>query len=218
MLTLIDVKFLSSFACFLCKLLGYWEMFSLVDILRNSRCHPSRCILAFLALCLGKSIFFAKFVKCSAIFCYPTKTTQPRPRVSQFPSLNSLVISRYSFDIIFQISQQKVFQICSTVVDDHWRISFGIWTNLISSILKEKQDTTYYYVQVNIFWEGLLNALFVCCSLFKPSAALQVMVIDPCREVTCKIYYWYECSLLSSDTAAWLSFTFFSGMLASLIL
>ena len=109
-------------------------MFSLVDILRNSRCHPSRCILAVLALCLGKSLFFAKFVKCSAIFCYPTKTTQPRPRVSQFPFLNFLVISRYSFDIIFQISQQKVFQICPTVVDDHWRISCGIWPNLISSI------------------------------------------------------------------------------------
>ena len=89
-------------------------MFSLVDILRNSRCHPSRCILAVLALCLGKSLFFAKFVKCSAIFCYPTKTTQPHPRVSQFPSLNFLVISQYSFDIIFQISEQKVFQICST--------------------------------------------------------------------------------------------------------
>lgn len=181
-------------------------MFSLVDILRNSRCHPSRCILAVLALCLGKSLFFAKFVKCSAIFCYPTKTTQPRPRVSQFPSLNFLVISRYSFDIIFQISQQKVFQICSTVVDDHWRISCGIWTNLISSILKEKQDTTYYLVQVNIFWEGLLHALFVCCSLFKPSAALQVMVIDPCREVTCKIYYWYECSLLWHSSLAFFYF------------
>lgn len=140
-------------------------MFSQVDILRNSRCHPSRCILAVLALCLGKSLFFAKFVKCSAIFCYPTKTTQPRPRISQFPSLNFLVISRYSFDIIFQISQQKVFQICSTVVDDLWRISCGIWTNLISSILKEKQDTTYYLVQVNIFWEGLLHCT-LCVLLF----------------------------------------------------
>ena len=180
-------------------------MFSLVDILRNSRCHPSRCILAVLALCLGKSLFFAKFVKCSAIFCYPTKTTQPRPRVSQFPSLNFLVISRCSFDIIFQISQQKVFQICSTVVDDHWRISYGIWTNLISSIWR-KNKIQHYLVQVDIFWEGLLHALFVCCSLFKPSAALQVMVIDPCREVTCKVYYWYECSLLWHSSLAFFYF------------
>lgn len=192
-------------------------MFSLVDILWNSRCHPSRCILAFLALCLGKSIFFAKFVKCSAIFCYPTKTTQPRPRVSQFPSLNFLVISRYSFDIIFQISQQKVFQICSTVVDDHWRISCGIWTNLISSILKEKQDTTYYYVHKLTFFERAYWMHSLCAAL-----CLNLVLLCKSWSLT-HVGKWHAKYITgmnahSSDTAAWLSFTFFSGMLASLIL
>ena len=192
-------------------------MFSLVDILRNSRCHLSRCILAVLTLCLGKSISFAKFAKCSVIFCYPTKTTQPRPRVSQFPSLNFLVISRYSFDIIFQISQQKVFQICSTVVDDHWRISCGISTNLIiSSILKENKIRPIIWYKLT-FFERAYCMHSLCAAL-----CLNLVLLSKSWSLT-HVGKWHAKYITgmnahSFDTAAWLSFTFFSRMLASLIL
>lgn len=155
-------------------------------------------------------------MKCSAIFYYPTKTTQPCPRVSQLPYLNFLVISRYSFDIIFQISQQKVFQICSMLANDHRRISCGIWTNQRFQVFWGKNEILHIIWYKLTFLERAY-AVFLCCSLFKPIVLLY------------KSWSWTHAgkwhakyitgmNAHSSDTAAWLSFTFFSGMLASIIL
>ena len=74
MLTSIDVKFISSIVYRVVQLHKYSP---------NSRCRPSSCFLAVIAMFLAifRLVLTLKTNEMSDIFVSTTKTTQPRPQV-----------------------------------------------------------------------------------------------------------------------------------------
>ena len=86
----------------------------------NSKCRPSSCVLAVLAMFLGSSsaiiFFFANRVKCSALLYCTANTTQPCP-LGPSVAFHFSVIQCCAIDVIFHTAN---FKRLPTLVNASW--------------------------------------------------------------------------------------------------